>query len=82
MHRHCSISHEHGFNDATECPMPIHYARLARKCSLILYGLVRLPDSWCAFELIGAFCSSMAVCGSATRTAQVRAHAKRSAALV
>eukprot|EP00965_Chrysotila_dentata_P117470 3882472-Pleurochrysis_carterae.AAC.2 len=33
MHRHCSISLEQGFKDATECPTPIHYARVAQKCS-------------------------------------------------
>eukprot|EP00965_Chrysotila_dentata_P015248 504301-Pleurochrysis_carterae.AAC.1 len=82
MHRHCSISHEHGFNDATECSTPIHYARLTRKGSLILYELVRLPDSWCASALIGALCSCMAVCASAPITAQVRAHGKRSRPLV
>eukprot|EP00965_Chrysotila_dentata_P227922 6196300-Pleurochrysis_carterae.AAC.5 len=82
MHRHCSISLEHGFNDAMECPTPIQYAQVARKCSQTLYRRVRFPDSWCASALIGACCSCMALCGSTLRTAQVRTHSKRSGALV
>eukprot|EP00965_Chrysotila_dentata_P213193 6187488-Pleurochrysis_carterae.AAC.1 len=78
MHRHCSILREHSFNDATGCRTPINYARLAQnKCSLILYRLVRLPDLWCAPAVIGDCCSSMAFCGSAPRTAQLRTHSKR-----
>eukprot|EP00965_Chrysotila_dentata_P209111 6185101-Pleurochrysis_carterae.AAC.1 len=46
MHRNGSISREQGFNDATECPTPIHYARVAQKYSLRLYKLVRLLDLW------------------------------------
>eukprot|EP00965_Chrysotila_dentata_P255217 6212145-Pleurochrysis_carterae.AAC.1 len=65
MHRHCSISREYGFNNATKCLTPIDCARRAQKYSLALYRLVRLPDSWCAPKSIGACCSSMAFCGSA-----------------
>eukprot|EP00965_Chrysotila_dentata_P052087 1728569-Pleurochrysis_carterae.AAC.3 len=82
MHRHCSISREQGFNDATECPTPIHYARLAQKSLLILYKCVRSPDSRYAPALIGACCCSMAFCGSAPRTAQVRSHSMQSGTLL